>query len=231
LVDGINPRPRDALLEIGPGRGALTRSLYGLTARFAAVEIDRDLIGGLGSRFPDLELFSADVLTLDFNAFCAGRPWRLVGNLPYNIATPLLFKLIAAAKHIEDMHFMVQTEVAERLAAPPGARARGRLSVGIQHRFAVEMLFDVPPSSFAPPPQVRSTVVRLTPRAAVAHSVAPERLEAVVRLAFSARRKRLANALKPLALDLGALGIDERLRPADLSVAEFVRIANAAAGV
>ena len=229
MVDCFGPRAEDALLEVGPGRGALTRCLYGLVDRYAAVEIDRDLIPGLGSRFPEIELFNADVLAFDFNALCEGRSWRLVGNLPYNIASALLFKLIAAAENIQDMHFMLQREVAERLAAGPGAKARGRLSVGIQHRFAVEALFDVPPESFAPPPKVFSTVVRLTPHPASANRAAPKRLEAVVRLAFAARRKRLGNALKPLGLDWEALGIDERLRPADLSVAEFVKIANAAA--
>ena len=229
LVDCLGLRAKDALLEIGPGRGALTRCLHDSVERYAAIEIDRDLIPGLRSRFPGIELFNADALTFDFSAHCKGRPWRLVGNLPYNIASALLFKLIASAEHIQDMHFMLQREVAERLAAEPGTKARGRLSVGIQHRFAVEPLFDVPPESFAPPPKVFSTVVRLMPHPAAAESAAPERLEAVVRLAFAARRKRLGNALKPLGLNWAALGIDERLRPADLSVAEFVAIANAAA--
>ena len=229
LVDCIGPRKGDALLEIGPGRGALTACLHDLVERYAAVEIDRDLIPGLRRRFPGMELFNADALTFDFNAHCKGRPWRLVGNLPYNIASTLLFRLIASAAQIRDLHFMLQREVAERLAAEPGAKARGRLSVGIQHRFAVEALFDVPPESFAPRPKVFSTMVRLTPRAPSANSSAPEQLEAVVRLAFASRRKRLGNALKPLGLDWASLGIDERLRPGDLSVAEFVAIANAVA--
>lgn len=229
LVDCLGLRAKDALLEIGPGRGALTRCLHDSVERYAAIEIDRDLIPGLRSRFPGIELFNADALTFDFSAHCKGRAWRLVGNLPYNIASALLFKLIASAEHIQDMHFMLQREVAERLAAEPGTKARGRLSVGIQHRFAVEALFDVPPESFAPPPKVFSTVVRLMPHPAAAEDAVPERLEAVVRLAFASRRKRLGNALKPLELDWTALGIDERLRPADLSVAEFVAIANAAA--
>ena len=227
LVGCLGLRAQDKLLEIGPGRGALTNNLYGSIDRYAAIEIDRDLIPGLRKRFPRIELFNADALTFDFNAHCRGRPWRLVGNLPYNIASALLFKLIASAERIQDMHFMLQREVAQRLAAEPGSKARGRLSVGIQHRFAVEALFDVPPESFAPPPKVFSTVVRLTPHPAAAHQQAPEQLDAVVRLAFAARRKRLGNALKPLGLDWSALGIDKRLRPADLSVAEFVAIANA----
>ena len=227
LVDCLRPRAEDALLEVGPGRGALTRCLQGSVDRYTAIEIDRDLIPGLRRRFPGIELVNADALAFDFNAHCKGRQWRLVGNLPYNIASTLLFKLIDAAAHVQDMHFMLQREVAERLAAPPGAKARGRLSVGIQHRFAVEALFDVPPQSFAPPPKVFSTVVRLTPHPAATHSAAPEAFEAVVRLAFAARRKRLGNALKPLGLDWAAVGIDKRLRPADVSVAEFVAIANA----
>lgn len=227
LVDSLGLRAEDRLLEIGPGRGALTGNLHGSVDRYAAIEIDRDLIPSLRKRFPRIELFNADALTFDFNAHCQGRPWRLVGNLPYNIASALLFKLIASAERIQDMHFMLQREVAERLAAEPGSKARGRLSVGIQHRFVVEALFDVPPESFAPPPKVFSTVVRLTPHPVAAHQAAPEQLESVVRLAFAARRKRLGNALKPLGLDWSALGIDERLRPAELSVAEFVAIANA----
>ena len=227
LVGCLGLRAQDKLLEIGPGRGALTGNLYGSVDRYAAIEIDRDLIPSLRNRFPRIELFNADALTFDFNAHCKGRPWRLVGNLPYNIASALLIKLIASAERIQDMHFMLQREVAERLAAEPGSKARGRLSVGIQHRFAVEALFDVPPESFAPPPKVFSTVVRLTPHPAATHQQAPEQLDAVVRLAFAARRKRLGNALKPLGLDWSVLGIDERLRPADLSVAEFVAIANA----
>ena len=227
LVGCLGLRDPDKLLEIGPGRGALTGYLYGSVDRYAAIEIDRDLIASLRKRYPRIELFNADALTFDFNAHCKGRPWRLVGNLPYNIASALLIKLIASAERIQDMHFMLQREVAQRLAAEPGSKARGRLSVGVQHRFAVEALFDVPPESFAPPPKVFSTVVRLTPHPAADTQAAPEQLEAVVRLAFAARRKRLGNALKPLGLDWGALGIDERLRPADLSVAEFVAIANA----
>ena len=220
-------RADDALLEIGPGRGALTRCLYGSVGRYTAIEIDRDLIAGLRERFPTIELFNADALAFDFKAHCQGQPWRLVGNLPYNIASALLFKLIGPAAQIQDMHFMVQREVAERLVAEPGSKARGRLSVGIQHRFAVERLFDVPPESFAPPPKVFSAVVRLTPHPAAVQSATPEPFEAVVRLAFASRRKRLSNALKPLGLNWTALGIDARLRPADLSVAEYVTIADA----
>ena len=227
MVDCLRPRAEDALLEIGPGRGALTRCLHDSVDRYTAIEIDRDLIPGLRRRFPGIELINADALAFDFNAHCQSRQWRLVGNLPYNITSTLLFKLIGTSAQVQDMHFMVQREVAERLAAPPGTKARGRLSVGIQHRFSVEALFDVPPDSFAPPPKVFSTVVRLTPHPAATHATVPEGFEDVVRLAFTARRKRLGNALKPLGLNWAALGIDERLRPADLSVAEFVAIANA----
>ena len=231
IVRAIAPGKDDTIVEIGPGLGAMTEPLARAAGELHLVELDRDLAAALRDRWAGdahVTVHEADALSFDFTSL--GNGLRVVGNLPYNISTPLLFHLLGQRAAIRDMHFMLQREVAERLAAEPGTKARGRLSVGIQHRFAVEPLFDVPPESFAPPPKVFSTVVRLTPRPAAAESAAPERLEAVVRLAFASRRKRLGNALKPLGLDWVALGIDERLRPADLSVAEFVAIANAAAG-
>ena len=225
-------RPDDQVLEIGPGRGALTRKLHGAVKRYAAIEIDRGLAAALSAEFPALELINADVLTHDLSKLQGTGPWRIVGNLPYNISSPLLFKLMgmtAAAEgvpFVQDMHFMLQREVAARLASSPGGKAWGRLAVAVQSRCAVEALFDVPPESFTPPPKVFSTMVRLRPHPQ--QRPAPARLDAVLRQAFSARRKRLANALKGFDIDWDAIGVDANARPEQLAVADFLKIAEAA---
>ena len=226
-LDCIAPRPADRLLEIGPGRGALTELLHGSTERFVAIEIDRDLAPVLRARFPRLELIVADVLKFEFKELGTDSPWRIAGNLPYNISTPLLIRLLTSNLPIVDMHFMLQKELAERVGGEPGTKAWGRLSVLVQYHCEVEMLFDVEPSSFVPPPQVRSTVVRLTPRAETLPLSHPARLDAVLRTAFSARRKRLDNALKDLAVDWERAAVDTGSRPDRLSVSDYVRIANA----
>ncbi len=252
IVGCLGLREGEQLLEIGPGRGVLTRALHELSggrgsnfpngdergpARYAAIEIDRDLMPALRSGFPSLELINADVLAFDFTQLGNGRPWRIVGNLPYNISSPLLFKLKDLAQDvyagvqtgagfaIEDMHFMLQKEMANRLAASPGGKAWGRLSIAIQCHFEVQALFDVEPHSFSPPPRVRSTFVRLKPRRQALAEQVPAQLDTVLRLAFSARRKYLANALKTLAIDWEAVGVDAKARPEQLSVEDFVRIA------
>ena len=227
IAQRIDPQPDDCLLEVGPGRGALTEALYGLPRRYVAVEIDRDLAPALRVRFPELELVVADVLRFDFAELGEADRWRIAGNLPYNISTPLLVGLLSCPLPIRDMHFMLQKELAERVRACPGSKAWGRLSVLVQHRCAVELLFDVEPSSFVPPPRVRSTLVRLTPRADAPALRAPAGFDAVLRTAFSARRKRLHNALARLDVDWGAAGVDPGARPDQLSVDDFVRIANA----
>lgn len=225
-------RPDDQVLEIGPGRGALTRKLHGTVKRYAAIEIDRGLAAALSAEFPALELINADVLSHDLSKLQGTGPWRIVGNLPYNISSPLLFKLMgitAAAEgvpFVQDMHFMLQREVAARLASSPGGKAWGRLAVAVQSRCAVEALFDVPPESFTPPPKVFSTMVRLRPHPQ--QRPAPARLDAVLRQAFSARRKRLANALKGFDIDWDAIGVDANARPEQLAVADFLKIAEAA---
>lgn len=225
-------RPDDQVLEIGPGRGALTRRLQGAVRRCVAIEIDRGLAAALGAEFPELELINADVLAYDLSKLRGDGPWRIVGNLPYNISSPLLFKLMGmaadagGAPFAQDMHFMLQREVAARLASSPGGKAWGRLAVAVQSRCAVEALFEVPPESFAPPPKVFSTVVRLRPHPQ--QRPAPARLDAVLRQAFSARRKRLANALKGLDVDWDAIGVDANARPEQLAVADFLKIAEAA---
>ncbi len=226
MLDCIGPQPADCLLEIGPGRGALTEFLHGATQRFVAIEIDRDLVPMLRARFPGLELLVADVLTLDFAELGTEAPWRIAGNLPYNISTPLLMRVLTSNLPIVDMHFMLQKELAERIAGEPGTKAWGRLSVMVQYRCTVEVLFDVQPSSFVPPPQVVSSVVRLTPRDEKLELRDAARLDAVLRTAFSARRKRLGNALRSMNIDWERCGLDAGARPDQLSVADYVRIAN-----
>ena len=201
--------------------------LHGTAERFVAIEIDRDLAPILRARFPGLELVVADVLKFEFTELGTDAPWRIAGNLPYNISTPLLVRLLTSNLPIEDMHFMLQKELADRVGGEPGTKAWGRLSVLVQYHCTVEMLFDVEPSSFVPPPKVRSSVVRLTPRAEPFPLCRPARLDAVLRTAFSARRKRLGNALKSLPVDWDRAGVDTGSRPDQLSVRDYVSIANA----
>lgn len=217
---------QDQLLEIGPGNGALTEVLYGHCRHFVGVEIDRDLISRLRAKFPELEIFNEDVLRLDFQAVFATANWRVVGNLPYNISTPLLVKLFAVTDLIRDMHFMVQREVGLRLSASPGSKAWGRLTVLAQYHCRIEGLFDVPPESFKPAPKVFSQVIRLTPRADKLPLNDVECFDHVLRTAFSQRRKRVSNALKSLEFDWDALGIAPDTRPDQLSVENFVMLAN-----
>ena len=218
--------PEDKLLEIGPGHGALTEVLYGHCKRFIGVEIDRDLIAALKVRFTELEVVNADVLRLDFHEVFASGNWRVAGNLPYNISTPLLVKLFAVTDLVRDMHFMVQREVASRLCASPGNKSWGRLTVLAQYHCRIEGLFDVPPESFKPAPKVWSQVIRLTSRADKLPLADPDCLETVVRTAFSQRRKRVSNALKSLGFDWQAVGIAADARPDQLSVEDFVKLAN-----
>lgn len=224
----IGLRSADRLLEIGPGHGALTDHLYGVVARYLAVEIDRDLIAWLRARFAGLELINDDILRVDLATLLAAGQgaWRIVGNLPYNISTPLIVRLLQHLPEIEDMHFMLQREVAARLAGDPGSKSWGRLSVFTQYHCEVERLFDVAPQSFDPPPQVWSSVVRLRPRAEKLQLRDPLLLDGVLRHAFSQRRKQLGNALQSLEPDWQAAGVDPKRRADDLSVAEFVALAN-----
>jgi 16S rRNA (adenine1518-N6/adenine1519-N6)-dimethyltransferase len=219
IVDAVSPSARDFLVEIGPGEGALTAPLIERAGKLEAIELDRDLASALAERFPreQLTLHSADALEFDFTRFPAGM--RLVGNLPYNISTPLLFHLARCAGRVRDMHFMLQLEVVERMVAAPATPAYGRLSVALQARFAMEKLFTVPKGAFRPPPKVESAVVRMVPLAAPL-----EIDEQLLRQAFSARRKQLRNALPLAAGDYGRLGIEPRLRPENLSPADYARI-------
>ncbi|HZS67834.1 MAG TPA: 16S rRNA (adenine(1518)-N(6)/adenine(1519)-N(6))-dimethyltransferase RsmA [Burkholderiales bacterium] len=214
IVDAIAPQPGDVLVEIGPGEGALTRPLLERAQALHAIEVDRDLAARL-RELPGLTLHEGDALAFDFARLPAGM--RLVGNLPYNISTPLLFQLARYADRVRDMHFMLQLEVVERMVAAPSTSDYGRLSVALQARFAMEKLFTVSRGAFRPPPKVESAVVRLTPlRAMLAID------EDLLRRAFSARRKQLRNALPDI--DLAAAGIDARLRPENLSPADYARL-------
>jgi 16S rRNA (adenine1518-N6/adenine1519-N6)-dimethyltransferase len=219
IVDAVAPAPGDFVVEIGPGEGALTLPLLERVTHLHVVEIDRDLAGRLRGN-PKLTVHEADALELDFGAFPPGM--RLVGNLPYNISTPLLFHLARCAEGARDMHFMLQLEVVERMVALPSTRAYGRLSVALQARFRMEKLFAVAKGAFRPPPKVESALVRLIPR--------PDRLEIdedLLRRAFSARRKTLRNALR--GVDLDKAGVDPALRPENLAPEAYARITAACA--
>lgn len=228
----IAPRDGQHLVEIGPGQGAITEGLLASGARLDVVELDNDLHPILLSRFghlPNFSLHKGDALKFDFAALSAGERLRVVGNLPYNISTPLMFHLLDQAQCIEDMHFMLQKEVVLRLAAGPGTGHYGRLGIMVQYHCQVEHVFDVGPGAFSPAPKVDSAIVRLTPYAELpypAEDVAM--LERVVREAFNQRRKTLRNTLKPLldADSIAAEGLEPTLRPEQVDLAGFVRLAN-----
>jgi 16S rRNA (adenine1518-N6/adenine1519-N6)-dimethyltransferase len=225
LVDSLGVSRKDFIVEIGPGQGALTRPLLEKVDALQVIEIDRDLAARLETDFPDkkLTVHCADALEFDFAQFPAGM--RIVGNLPYNISTPLLFHLARLAGRVRDMHFMLQLEVVERMIAAPSTPEYGRLSVALQTRFRMKKLFNVSSGAFRPPPKVESAVVRLEPlEGQPARDTAL--LDDLLRRAFSARRKQLRNAL-PLPVEgYAALNIDPRSRPENLSPADYVRIAD-----
>lgn len=216
IVDAIAPAPGDFMVEIGPGEGALTRLLLGRVRELHVVELDRDLAARLRAESPGgLHVHEADALDFDFASFPEGM--RVVGNLPYNISTPLLFHLSQQAGRVRDLHFMLQKEVVARMVASPSTPAYGRLSVSLQARFRMARLFDVAPGAFRPPPKVNSSVVRMRP---LEQPLAID--EDVLRRAFSARRKTLRNALPEV--DFSSLGLDSGLRPENLSPADYARI-------
>lgn len=234
IIKFIAPQPHENLIEIGPGAGALTVELLPYTSSLDVIELDRDVIPVLESNCEyaaNLHVHVADVLKVDFAKF--NPPLRLVGNLPYNISTPLLFHLLKYVVSIQDMHFMLQEEVAERIVALPGSKIYGRLSVMLQYYCQVDLLMKVGARSFAPPPKVNSAFVRLVPRQQPFVRVVDEtNFSLVVRAAFSQRRKTVANSLKKIiaASVLEKIGINPELRPEKLSVDEFVLISNASLG-
>lgn len=231
IVRAIAPKLNDALVEIGPGQGAITWPLLKAAGRLTAIELDRDLIEPLRLKAQDqgeLELIEADCLKVDFAELAArrGQPLRVVGNLPYYISTPIIFHLLEYAGDIREMFFMLQLEVVERMAAAPGGKEYGRLSVMVQDRCEVQMLFQVPPGAFFPAPKVTSAIVRLRPLP-VSADLNAKRFADVVRHAFGQRRKTLANALKPLlsAADIDRAGVNPGARGETLSVAQFRALA------
>jgi len=229
MVRVIDPQHGERMVEIGPGLGALTRPLLERLDHLHVIEIDRDLVRELRAEFPPVRLtvHECDALRFDFAAL--GSELRVVGNLPYNISTPLLFHLANSAASIRDIHVMLQREVVERMAARPSSSSYGRLSVMIQYRFRLAPLMNIPASAFRPAPKVESAVVRMTPFHGLPHAAHDETwFGRIVAAAFSQRRKTLRNALKGYihAEDFKQLGIDANLRPQDLAIAEFVRLAD-----
>jgi 16S rRNA (adenine1518-N6/adenine1519-N6)-dimethyltransferase len=235
IIEAIDPRPGERIVEIGPGLGALTAPLIKRAAPVTAVEIDRDLAARLRSRFgpQQLALVEGDALSLDWAALAAAeaRRLRIVGNLPYHISTPLLFALLPVAARVRDQHFMLQKEVVDRMVAAPGGRDYGRLSVMLQFRYRVTRLFVVPPGAFSPAPQVSSAIARLIPRSPdELPSIDIEALGRVVTAAFGQRRKTLRNALGELLDEesIRACGIDPGVRAETLPVDAFVALAERA---
>ncbi|WP_043769054.1 16S rRNA (adenine(1518)-N(6)/adenine(1519)-N(6))-dimethyltransferase RsmA [Algiphilus aromaticivorans] len=233
IIRAITPREDDHFIEIGPGEGALTAPLLESGARVTAIELDARLLPGLEARFGDTtrcRLIQADALKTDITALGAGdtAALRLVGNLPYNISTPLLFHVLSHSAAVRDMHFMLQREVVERMVAGPGSKRYGRLSVALAAQARCQSLFDVAPGAFRPPPKVTSAIVRLTPQAPTPPLTAPARFDSLLRHAFAQRRKTLSNALSGqcTAEQLAGCGIDPRARAETVPVAQWIHLAN-----
>ena len=233
IIAAINPQPDDAVVEIGPGLGAITRPLLNQLNRLTVVELDRDLAARLRAEFPapsKVVVIEADALKTDFAALTTQtHPLRVVGNLPYNISTPLMFHLLTFKQQIRDMHFMLQKEVVERLASAPNCKSYGKLSVMIQYHCQVAKLIDVPPGAFNPPPKVDSAVVRLIPKSPSLPANDIHHLDRLVSVCFQQRRKTLRNSVKVLLAGQPTptdLGIDLARRPETLTVNEFVSLSN-----
>lgn len=229
IIDAIYPQKNDRIIEIGPGPGALTRPLLQALDHLDVVELDRDIVSKLEKEFPreKLTIHSTDALKFDFSV--SGSKRRIVGNLPYNISTPLLFHLGQFSEHILDMHFMLQKEVVDRMVGIPSTSDYGRLSVMLQYRFDMEYVFSVPAESFRPIPKVESAIVRMIPRHKSSMAAKDEVLfSQIVSAAFSQRRKTLRNTLRSYLKtdDFISLDIDSGLRAENLSVAKFVAITN-----
>ena len=233
IISSIQAKPDQHWVEIGPGQGALTEPLLKNKVRLEVIELDRDLVVLLKEKFkqhPNLQIHSADALRFDFSTLAdKDQKLRIIGNLPYNISTPLMFHLLVNASCIEDMHFMLQKEVVDIICATPGSKKYGRLSVMMQYYCAAESLFDVPPESFDPIPQVMSAIVRLVPHRQPPVAVNDiSKLNRVVTQAFSQRRKTLRNSLKKIIAEeqIVALNIDPTLRAESISLEEFASLSN-----
>ncbi|WP_266168405.1 16S rRNA (adenine(1518)-N(6)/adenine(1519)-N(6))-dimethyltransferase RsmA [Dyella subtropica] len=239
IVSAVSPKPNDFVVEIGPGEGALTLPLLAVAGKLTAIELDTDLIPDLQARAAavgELSIIHADVLKVDFTALAhrhGVERLRIAGNLPYYISSPILFHCVEHAAAIQDMHFMLQKEVVDRMAAEPGSKVYGRLSVMLQLACRVEPLFTVPPGAFRPPPKVDSAVVRVTPLpVAQLHDADPARVYAVVKAAFAQRRKTLNNALRQLmdSEAIRAADVDPKARAETLAPMDFVRLAKVPTG-
>ena len=234
IISAIAPGDGETIVEIGPGQGAITEPLAVLATSLHAIEFDRDLVGTLRERYAahdNVTIHEGDALEFDFSTL--GRRLRIVGNLPYNISTPLLFHLLRFRDQITDMHFMLQKEVVDRMTAQPGGRDFGRLTIMLGCRMESVPLFDVPPEAFSPPPKVTSSVVRLRPLPAGHFDIRnDEILAAIVKLAFSRRRKTMRNAVQGMAgeNELAEAGIDASSRPEQVPVSAWVSLANGLAG-
>lgn len=232
IIMAINPSEQDHLVEIGPGQGAITEPLLDSKCQLDVVELDRDLVSQLDRRFGSIARFtlhSADALAFNFSDLSHGEKLRIVGNLPYNISTPLLFHLMEQAHHIQDMYFMLQKEIVNRLQARPGSKQFGRLSIMIQLHCDVDALFDVDPECFHPQPKVMSSIVRLTPhRQQKYHINNKPFFESLVKAAFGQRRKTIRNTLKEFCQDdiLEAAGISPSQRAENIDIDQFVTLSN-----
>lgn len=230
IVRSINASKDDVVVEIGPGRGAITAALAANAGHLHAIELDRDLVAKLRRQYddnPSVTIHEGDALAFDFSTL--GDRLRIVGNLPYNISTPLLFHLLNYRDHILDMHFMLQKEVVDRMAAGPGSKTYGRLSIMLGCHLSIESLFDVDRSAFDPPPEITSAVVRLDPLPAGSFDIQDEALlSKLVASAFMKRRKTVRNALKDHVetAHLEAVGIDPGLRPEQISITKYVQLSN-----
>jgi 16S rRNA (adenine1518-N6/adenine1519-N6)-dimethyltransferase len=230
IVSAVAPAEGDIIVEIGPGQAAITEPLAALATELHAIEFDRDLAAALRDRFAghgNVTIHEADVLDFDFATLGSGL--RVVGNLPYNISTPVLFHLLEYVDCISDIHVMLQKEVVDRLAAAPGGRDFGRLTIMLGHRLQVVHLFDVPPEAFSPPPRIMSAVVRLRPLPPGTFDAVDESmLGSIVKAAFSKRRKTLRNALRGVVEIevIEAAGLDPTLRPEQVGIGEWIRLAN-----
>lgn len=229
IIHSIMPTPGEALVEIGPGLGAMTRPLLKAAKKMTVIELDRDLIAYLRS-LAGLTVINEDVLKVDLSQLSPeGIKLRVVGNLPYNISTPIIFHLLTSVDMIDDMHFMLQKEVIDRMAAQPGDSSFGRLSIMVQRYCEVVPLLEIPPESFDPAPKVMSQFVRLIPYNGNPYGIKDDKqFFDVVKEAFSMKRKMLRNNLKPLMTEdeIEALGIDPRIRAENLHIADFVKLSN-----
>ena len=233
IIQSIHPQANQHIVEIGPGQGALTQLLIDGCERLTAIEIDRDLITYLQQRFGHdryrFQLINTDVLNIDFNEIAdANNKITIVGNLPYNISTPLLLKLTEFKPLINDMYFMLQREVVERICAQVGTKNWGRLAAMLQYHFDVEQLFDVPPESFQPSPKVHSSILKMSPKIADVDVIDVKQYAAIVAQSFAQKRKTIRNNLKSLLNDeqLASLSIDPNQRPEQLTVAQLATLSN-----